>query len=108
MVADDGFGGLRPDEGRRVLVPRIQERFDVSYECCLGGEIRSANGASSENAEEPFDLIHPGRALRREVKLDARVFGKPLPDFGCLVRRRVIEDNVESSSRKLAGELLQK
>lgn len=60
------------------------------YKCCFGREVSSANVASSENAEEPFDLVHPRCALGREVKFDARVFVGPLPDFGSLVGRRVV------------------
>lgn len=47
-----------------------------------------------ESGEPPLDQVQPGRAGRCEVQVEARVCQQPLLDRRCLVRRVVVEDQL--------------
>ena len=48
-----------------------------------------------EVAEEALDHVEPRTAGRREVHVEARMPRQPAPDLGVLVRRGVIDDEVQ-------------
>src|SRR6516225_7916315 len=51
-------------------------------------------------AEEPFHLIAPRGTRRREVQMKARMPGQPAPHRGSLVRRVVVQDQMDILVRR--------
>ena len=61
-----------------------------------------------QNAEKAFDLVQPGRARWGVVEVDARVGGEPGAHVLRIVRRRVVENDMELPARIGADDLLHK
>src|ERR1035437_8843233 len=107
VVSENPMGGLRPHKWGGVGIPPCEECGDMTAKGRSGREARAAHRFSRQDAEEAFDLVHPGCARRREVKGDSRMFGKPVIDRGCLVGRRVVQNHVKLSAGELAVDGLQ-
>ena len=58
-------------------------------------EVRDRQGLLGQDSEEPFDLVQPRRTRRRVMELHARVSGEPGADLLGVVRRGVVQHDVE-------------
>src|SRR6266568_1587051 len=105
-LLDDGGGVLRPHKRSGMTIPLV----DVGRDGADGRSHRvkrgAANGLAREDAEPRLDHVQPGRALRREMKLDRRMLGKPRLYCGGRVCGRVVEDDVQRAPAIPARKLL--
>src|ERR1700756_14908 len=93
---------LGPDEGLGFVVVRVDVGIDVVLkllEACEGG---AAERLTLQDREPYLDLIEPGRACRREMKLHVGVGLEPM--FVFLVGVEVVEDDVKLPARKSRGD----
>ena len=63
-------------------------------------EDAAANAPSRDRREEPFDLIEPARARRREMQVVARVADKPPHHLRHFVGPVVVHDDVDLTRRR--------
>src|SRR6185437_4380587 len=94
----DLVGGLGPGERPGVVVPGGDPVPDVVLQGLDGGVHAAADQLVCQQAEPSFDLVHPGRAGRGEVNMEARVPGQPGPDLGGVVGGVVVADQVHVQS----------
>src|SRR6185312_147012 len=80
--AEDLVGCLGPGERPGVVVPGGDPVADVVFQGLDGGVDAAADQLVGEQAEPSFDLVHPGRAGRGEVDVEAGPAGQPGPDLG--------------------------
>jgi hypothetical protein len=69
------------------------------------GVVGMVRGAHHERAQRPelgLDRVGPGRVGRGEAQLDL-VAGGPGPDGGSLVRRQVVQDDVDRGAVRAGG-----
>ena len=59
------------------------------------GEGAAADALPGDFREEALDEVHPRRAGRREVQLEARTLGQPRLDLGRLVRPVIVEHQMD-------------
>ena len=93
---------LGPDEGLGSVVVRVDVGIDVFlklFEACEGS---AAERLPLQDREPYLDLIEPGRACRREMKLHIGVGLEPM--FVFLVGVEVVEDDVKLAVRKSRGD----
>ena len=89
---EDVVGGFGPAERLRVCVADGDVVHDGSLQG-LGGPVdTAADLLLGQQAEEPFDLVDPGRRGWREMDVPARSLGKPVADQLGLVGRGVVDD----------------
>ena len=69
--------------------------MDRGLQCGDTLECTAADALAGNFGEEPLDEVHPGRAGRREVQLEARMPVEPSLHLGRLVRRGVVEHDVD-------------
>jgi len=62
---------------------------------CFGLVVRVAEGKLSERPEVAFDAVHPGGVGGGENKCQA-VFAAPYADLFFEMRRKVVEDDIDS------------
>ena len=88
--------GQAPPRGDfKILIPVVDIGLDVSDQRSHGVERAAADGLAGEDAEPGLDHVEPRGAGRREVEVDAGMSLKPCLDLGGLVRRRVVENDME-------------
>jgi len=81
---------------RQVLVARCLERADVFKR-------GTANALRGDLGKEPFDLIQPTRARRREVEMVPRVAEEPSDHFRLFMGAGVVHDDVHFAGRGQLG-----
>lgn len=92
---EDVVGSLGPAERLWVGVVSVDEGADVAFEGLGRAVDTAADLLIGEHGEEPFDLIDPGCAGRREVSVPARTFGQPVADRLGLVGGIVVHDELD-------------
>src|SRR6266446_10209542 len=102
----DGRRVFRPDEGSRVTIPRLDVGLDVADESPDGVERAAPDRLAGQDAEPRLDQVQPGRAFRREVKLDRGMLGEPGLHRWGRARGRVVEDDVQRPPAVTPGEPL--
>ena len=97
---------LGPDEGLSFVVICFDVGIDVLlelFEACEGG---AAERLPLQDREPYLDLIEPGRACRREMKLHIGMGLEPM--LVLLVGVKVVEDDVKLAVRKSRGDAVHK
>ena len=89
------FCRFGPDERLGVGIVMVKVLVDGRFELWNGGEDGASNAFLGDQTEEALDLIEPGGRGGREVQVKAWVLGQPCLNVGMLVRRVVVEDEVE-------------
>ena len=93
---------LGPDERLSFVIIGVDVGIDMLlqlFEACEGG---AAKRLPLQDREPYLDLIEPGRACRREVKLHIGVGLEPM--FVFLVSVKVVEDDVKLAIWKSGGD----
>ena len=85
FAGDDVVGSFAPDEGLRLGVVLQQVIVDRFFEVIDAAIAPAADALCGDLGEEAFDEVHPGRACRREVQLEAGMFLQPGHHLGRLV-----------------------
>jgi len=93
---------LCPDEGLSLVVICVDVGIDVLLELFEAREGGAAERLALQDREPYLDLIEPGRACRREMKLHIGVGLEPV--LVLLVGAEVVEDDVKLAVRKGRGE----
>jgi hypothetical protein len=70
----------------RVLMPFLDELFDLRTQVIFGFKIHDSQALPLEDAEPLFDLSHRRPMHPCEVHNNARMLGEPLPDFFPVMR----------------------
>ena len=89
---------LSPDEGLSFVVICFDVGIDVLlelFEACEGG---AAERLPLQDREPDLDLVEPGRACRREMKLHIGMGLEPM--LVLLVGVKIVEDDVKLAVRK--------
>lgn len=92
---EDLVSRFRPFEWLWVLVMSVEillYRISELQAACVRA---SPQGMFREQAEEAFSEIKPRGMGGCEVKMESRALGQPAFDHGCLVRRKIVEHNVD-------------
>lgn len=76
---------LHPGEGMLAVIPGVQEPLDGSPEGSNAVKYAAASGLALEQGEPGYHLIHPARAGRGEVQMEAWVVLQPSLDRGVLM-----------------------
>ena len=92
---------LGPDEGLSFVVICFDVGIDVLLELFEACEGCAAKRLPLQDREPYLDLVEPGRACRREMKLHVGMGLEPL--LVLLVGVEVIEDDVKLAFRKSRG-----
>src|SRR3972149_5742722 len=87
-------GSLAPHEWLALLVVRLDVLQDGTPQLWNAGVGAAFECVLRQEAEETLHKIEPGRVGRGEVEVEARVASQPPRDCRCLVRREVVEDDV--------------
>jgi hypothetical protein len=96
-----------PQERCGVPVVLLDVREELSLEIERGREDASRNAIALELTEPEFDLVEPGAVRRRVIQLNARVLCQPRL-YGCrLVRREVVDNEVDRFPSIPAGRLIE-
>src|SRR5215467_3201814 len=90
----DLVGGFGPGERPGVGVPGGDPVLDVVFQGLHGGVHAAADQLVGEQAKPALDLVHPRRAGRGEVDVEAGTAGQPGPDLGGVVGGVVVADQV--------------
>src|SRR5207302_8119555 len=96
-----------PQERCGVRGVPLDVREELSLEIERGSEDAPRNAIALELAEPKFDLVEPGAVCRRVMQLDARVLCQPHLDGWRLVRREVVDDDVDHFPSIPAGRLIE-
>src|ERR1700682_331130 len=101
LVQDDIGSGF-PDERLGFPVPVSQPLIDGRLQFFDTMECSAADHAVGDEPEEAFDLVEPGTACRREVKVEAAPLRRfqPALDRRALVRGIVVHDEVNLLVRR--------
>src|SRR4030095_12036031 len=94
-ILDDDARVFGPHERGRMAVPFGDVGLDMTDQSADGVERATPDRLAREDAEPRLDHVEPGRALRREVELDLRMFAEPRLHRGRRMSRRVVEDDVQ-------------
>ena len=73
----------------------VDERLDLAHQIRDAAERAPLDGTLAEQTEPPLHLVQPGRVGGREVQVEARPRSQPPPDLGVLVRRVVVQHEVD-------------
>src|SRR5215204_1990547 len=73
-------GSLGPDERLRILLMRIDEGLNRCFELQHAAKDAAAKLFGRQQREPSFDETEPRGVRRGEVHVEARAFGKPVPD----------------------------
>ena len=99
-LVDDGVGRRRPDKRFAVVVVMVQVRLDLRLERPDIFERAPANALRGDLRKEPFDLVQPARACRREMEMIAGVAQEPPDHFRHLMRAVVVHDDMHVARRR--------
>src|SRR5216683_249751 len=97
---------LGPDEGLSLVIICSDVCIDVLlelFEACEGG---AAKRLPLQDREPYLDLIEPGRACRREMKLHIGMGLEPM--LVLLVGVKIVEDDMKLAVRKSRGDAVHK
>ena len=94
-LGQDDVGGFGPYERRRHGVVVCKIGADGCLKVGDAFEDTAANGILGDRGEEPLDQIEPRRRGGNEVQLKALVPLQPVLDLLGLMRRIVVEDEVQ-------------
>ncbi|GLV82459.1 hypothetical protein Slala03_21480 [Streptomyces lavendulae subsp. lavendulae] len=83
-----------------MLVPVGEPGPDVVFECLDGAVDSSLELLLGEFGEPPFHQVQPRRTRRCEVQVEPRVRQQPLLHVRRLVRRIVVEDEMDLEIRR--------
>ena len=97
---------LGPDEGLSFVIICVDVGIDVLLELFEVREGGAAERLALQDREPYLDLIEPGRACGREMKLHIGVRLEPV--LVLLVGAEVVEDDVKLAVRKGCGEAFMK
>ena len=99
-LVDDRLRRGDPDERRGRGIVAVDERLDLAHQIRDAAERAPLDRPLAEQAEPPLHLVQPGRVGGREVQVEARPRSQPLPDLGVLVRRIVVQHEVDVQFRR--------
>ena len=106
---DDGVGIGGPGEGLGVFVGLREEAVDGGLEIDDALEDAALEPLLGQLGEEAFDRVEPGGRGRGEVEVEPRMPFEPGANLGMLVRRIVVDDQVQvPPGRGLAVDLVEK
>ena len=94
LPGENVFGGLAPDERLRLGVVQQQIVVDRVLEVVDAGVATATDALCGDLGEEAFDQVHPGRACRSEMQLEAGMLVQPGLHLGRLVGRIVVENQM--------------
>src|ERR1700693_1517578 len=92
---DDGIGVGCPDEGLGIVVGFSEVAVNGGLEIDDTAEDATLEPLPGQFGEEALDRIEPGRRGRGEVEMEPRMSLEPGADPGMLVRRVVVDDQME-------------
>src|SRR4029450_5516517 len=94
-LLDDDARVFGPHERGRMAVPFGDGCPEMTDQTAEGADGATPDRLAREDAEPRLDHVEPGRAPRREVELDLRMFAEPRLHRGRRMSRRVVEDDVQ-------------
>ena len=92
---DDGIRVSGPDKGLWVVIGFGEVAVDGGLEIDDAGEHAALEPLPGQLGKEPFDGIEPGGRGRGEMEMEPRMTFEPGADLGVLVRRVVVDDQVQ-------------
>ena len=84
---------------RRSLRVRLDVTHQLTREISYGSENAACDDFALDAGKPDLDLVEPRRVGRREVELDVRVLVEEGFDLLRLVRRQIVQDNVDFAFR---------
>src|SRR5215468_2093900 len=87
-----GFG---PNEGPGILVVNCDVLADGCFQFFDAAENAPANALVGKFGKPALHQVDPRTVGGSEVEMEARPFGEPFSDQGCLVRPVVIQDDMD-------------
>ena len=93
--SEDVLGGFGPYERLRLGVVEQQVVVDRLFQVIDAGVAAPADASCGDLGEEALDQVHPRRAGRREMQLEARMFLQPGRHLRCFVGRIVVEHDMD-------------
>ena len=107
-LVEDLLACCGPDEASCFRIVGFDEDLDLGDEILRADKGSAPDLALGYESEPAFDLIEPRRISRREMQVEAGSFREPGPDLGVLVRRVVVDHQVEIEiARDIGFDVLQ-
>src|SRR5688500_7110157 len=95
---------VNPTDRFRVLVVANDVAPNLAREVWDRGEDAPREEVAPDRGKPEFDLIQPRRVGRREVQVHPRMRLEERLNAVCLVRRQVVDDQVDLAPARLRGE----
>ena len=99
-LVENRLRGGDPHERRGRGIVAVDERLDLAHQIRDAAERAPLDRPLAEQAEPPLHLVQPGRVGGCEVQMEAWPRRQPLLDLGVLVRRVVVQYQVDVQLRR--------